>query len=112
MIVYKPADRISIDEVVALLRLLRDSMGDEVGSVANELLLAAKYRPMWLRVDSVWELQTRLTEEHPHNCICYCGVSDGIVAIGGFDGLAMSSVCHHFSVITRSWRRLPRHAHS
>ena len=96
MIKYNPADRISMNEVVARLQDV----------LAREVLLAVKDSSVWVRVHSIWEEKPSLPEEHLEN-ICYCGVSDGIVAIGGCSTCTVSSVCHHFSVITHSWRRLP-----
>ena len=34
-------------------------------------------------------------------------MTDGIIAAGGIVGANVNSLCHHFSVHTRSWRRLP-----
>ena len=102
MIVYKPADRISMNEVVARLSEIRDSLP------SDEVLLAVKGRSMWVRVGSVWEKQPDvLPEEHPDYCISFCAVPAGIVAIGGGAMANVSSMCHHFSVHTRRWSRLP-----
>ena len=107
MIVYKPKDRISMSEVVALLTVLRDSLSDKINPAAKEVLVAVNEGSVWVRVGSEWEKQPSLPKEHPGYYICYYGVSDGIVAIGGWDGNPVSSMCHHFSVITLTWRRLP-----
>ena len=102
MIVYNPADRISMNEVVARLSEIKDSLQPD------EVLLAVKERSVWVRVVSVWEEQPDvLPEEHPVYCISFCAVPDGIVAIGGWLMANVSSMCHHFSVHTRRWRRLP-----
>ena len=101
MIVYKPAERISMNEVVARLSEIRDSPSDEV-------LLAVKRRSVWVRMGSVWEKQPDvLPEEHPDWFMSFCAVPDGIVAIGGGLMANVSSMCHHFSVHTRRWSRLP-----
>ena len=107
MIVYKPDGRISMKEVVKLLTLLRDSISDEVDSVSNDVLLAVNARSVWVRVASGWEMQYDMPEEQPVEGTCFCGVPDGIVVIGGGDARTVSSVCHHFSVITHKWKRLP-----
>ena len=102
MIVYKPADRISMNEVVARLSEIKDSLQPD------NVLLAVKERSVWVRVGSVWEKQPDvLPEEHPVFDISFCTVPDGIVAIGGWFMTNVSSMCHHFSVHTRSWKRLP-----
>ena len=102
MIVYKPADRISMDEVVARLSEIRDSLP------SDEVLLAVEKRSVWVRVGSVWEKQPeRLPEEHPVFDISFCAVPDGIAAIGGGGFDNVSSMFHHFSVHTRRWSRLP-----
>ena len=98
MIVYKPADRISMNEVVARLSEIKDSLP----------LLAVKERSVWVRVGSVWEQQPdRLPVQHPDNSISFCAVPDGFVAIGGGFMAYVISMCHHFSVHTRRWSRLP-----
>ena len=115
MIAYKPAVRISMNEAVELLTSFRDSVANQVDSVAKKVdpvvkkvLLEMQCRSVWVRVGSAWEKQPNLPEEHPPLYICYCGVSDGIVAIGGGSGdSTVGSMCHYFSVITHSWRRLP-----
>ena len=102
MIVYKPADRISMNEVVARLSEIKDSLQPD------KVLLAVKERSVWVRVGSVWEKQPDvLPNEHPVSAISFCAVPDGIVAIGrGLPG-NISVMFHHFSVHTRRWRRLP-----
>ena len=101
MIVYKPADRISMTEVVMKLSEIRDFLE------SSEVLLAVKERSVWVRVGSEWEKQPDvLPEEHPATSICFCALSDGVVALGG-RGHNVSSMCHHFSMHTCSWTRLP-----
>ena len=74
----------------------------------DELLLAMQERSVWVRVGSVWEQQSEiLPKEHPENRICVCALSDGVAVVGGGWGDKVSSMCHHFSVRTRRWRRLP-----
>ena len=102
MIVYQPADRISMNEVVARLSEIRDSLP------SDEVLLAVKTRSVWVRVGSVWEKQADLLpEEHYRYEIYLCTLPDGICAVGGGSADNVSSMCHHFSVHTRRWRRLP-----
>ena len=102
MIVYQPAYRITMNEVVAKLSKIRDSLP------SDEVLLAVKERSVWVRVCSVWKKQSDvLPKEHPVDNICLCALPDGIVAVGGGWGDTVSSMCHHFSVRTRNWRRLP-----
>ena len=101
MIVYQPADRISMNEVVARLSEIRDALSPD------EVLLAVHARSVWVRVGSVWEEQPDpLPEEHPSYSICFCILLDGIIAVGGGWADTVSSMCHHFSVHTRRWRRL------
>ena len=102
MIVYKPADRISMNEVVARLSEIRDSLP------SDEVLLAVQTRSVWVRVGSVWEKQAELLpEEHPTLNRSFCTLPDGICAVGGWSAGNVISECHHFSVHTRSWRILP-----
>ena len=102
MIVYKPADRINMNEVVARLSEIRDSL------LSGAVLLAVNRRSVWVRVGSVWQQQPELLpEEHPDYHKSFCAVPDGIVAIGGVWRNNVSLMCHHFSVHTRSWKRLP-----
>ena len=103
MIVYKPSDRVGMKEVVEGLAVLRDS-------TSSEILVAVEERSLWVRVDSTWEQQADAPKEHPPFAICFCGVSDGLVALGGCTdvfGGSVSSMCHHFSVKNSSWKRLP-----
>ena len=89
MIVYKPADRISMNEVVARLSEIRDSLpsDDRLSEIrdslpSDEVLLAVDVRSVWVRVGTVREKQAdRLPAEHPDYCISFCAVPDGIVAI-------------------------------
>ena len=91
-----------MNEVVARLSEIRDSLPPD------EILLAVDERSVWVRVGSVWEKQAdRLPEEHPDYHICLCTLPDGIVAVGGGWRDNMSSMYHHFSVHTRTWKRLP-----
>ena len=102
MIVYQPAARISMNEVVARLSEIRDSLP------SDEVLLAVRERSVWVRVGSGWEKQADLLpEEHHRISICLCTLPDGICAVGGGSADNVSSMCHHFSVHTRRWRRLP-----
>ena len=102
MIVYKPADRISMNKVVARLSEIRDYFQQD------EVLVAVREKSVWVRVGSVWEQQPKLLpKEHPVSYISFCAVPDGNVAIGGGWGNDVSSMCHPFSVHTRRWRRLP-----
>ena len=102
MIVYKPADRISMNEVVARLSEIKDSLQPD------KVFLAVKERSVWVRVGSVWEQQPdQLPVEHPDDYISFCAVPDGIVVIAGGFMTNVSSMCHHFSVHTRRWSRLP-----
>ena len=101
MIVYEPADRLSMNKVVSRLSEIRDSLQPD------EVLLASKERSVWVRVGSEWEKQADLSKSHPDENICFCALPDGVVAVGGGYEDNVSSMCHHFSVYTRSWRRLP-----
>ena len=102
MIVYQPAARISMNEVVARLSEIRDSLP------SDEVLLAVRERSVWVRVGSVWTEQADLLpEEHSLLDICLCTLPDGICAVGGWSAGNDSPACHHFSVHTRTWKRLP-----
>ena len=102
MIVYQPAARISMNEVVARLSEIRDYLP------SDEVLLPVKGRSVWVRVGSVWEEQADLSpEEHSLLDICLCTLPDGICAVGGWRPDGVSSECCHFSVHTRTWKRLP-----
>ena len=102
MIVYQPAARISMNEVVARLSEIRDSLPPD------EILLAVKESSVWVRVGSVWEKQADLLPEElsPFH-VCFCTLPDGICALGGWWAGNVSSECYHFSVHTRTWKRLP-----
>lgn len=97
MIVYKPADRISMNEVVSRLSVIKDCL--------NESLWAMNEKSMWVRVGSAWKQLHDVPEVKLD--MCFCGVSDGFIAVGGEWLGIRSSMCHHFSVQTCSWKRLP-----
>ena len=102
MIAYQPADRISIREVIMRLSDMRDYL------LSGNILLAMKERSVWAKVGSEWKHQRDLLPERHHpNFICFCTLPDGIVAVGGEWRDNVSPMCHHFSVYTFSWRRLP-----
>ena len=103
MIALHQSDRPSIDEVVDKLSQLMDSPPDRILMVQSNT-----YTSVWIRENDEWQKISEVPEECPALHMCYCRVSDGIVAIGGlyFSGLASSSQCHHFSISTKLWRRM------
>ena len=139
MIQFRPADRINITEVVNELSALRVEAPTEVAGnkpgvrmslVVNELsalreataaLVAANNKKLWVMTKSInsqgvlvsseWEHQSDIATDHDLADICFCTMSDGIVALGGkcYSCAEPHSVrnCYHFSLSTRQWRSLP-----
>ena len=103
MIALHQSDRPSIDEVV-------DKLSHLMGSPTDRILMIQSYweRSVWLREDDEWQKISGVPDECPISDICFCRVSDGIVAMGGYHGVddPASAQCHHFSLSTRQWRRM------
>ena len=75
----------------------------------EETLLALDtYSPriIWLLRGTQWVKLSDLPDECPEFNVCVCGVSDGIVMFGGETDGVYTSLCYHFSVITKQWKRL------
>ena len=105
MIALHQSDRPSIDEVVDKLSQLMhmDSPPDRILMVES-----CVERAVWIREDDKWQKISGVPEECSVYRMCYCRVSDGIVAIGGLNilGPPSSTQCHHFSISTKLWRRM------
>ena len=103
MIALHQSDRPSIDEVVDKLSCLMDSPPDRILMVES-----CDYKSVWIRENDEWQKISDVPEECSGYFMCYCRVSDGIVAIGGASVLIgpRSAQCHHFSISSKLWRRM------
>ena len=101
MIALHQSDRPSIDEVVDKLSQLMDSPPDRI-------LMVESYSSVWIREDDKWQKISDVPKEWPGYWMCYCRVSDGIVAMGGRGWFLdpVKAQCHYFSLSTRQWRRM------
>ena len=73
----------------------------------HHLSLLAMQKSVLLENKSGWEHLSDMPTAHPYEQICFCTLSDGILAIGGIsrDNIP-SRLVHHFSLHTRNWLRL------
>ena len=113
MIKFRPADRMSITEVVNELLALREA-------TPRDAHLAVDDMELWVRTRSVnrqgmlvssWQRQSNIPTGLYLDSMCSCRVSDGIVCIGSTDLRESHNFIvrsfYHFSLLTYQWRRLP-----
>ena len=54
-----------------------------------------------------WEKLSNVPDDCAGIDVCVCGVSDGIIMLGGHTFKeGVKSCCYHFSVVTKQWKRL------
>jgi hypothetical protein len=89
--------------------------------VRCEQLLAVRVsgrdRGVWVHEGSEWERVSDMPSDCANYSVCLCRVRDGMVVCGGWDGSSATRHCHHFSRLTRQWRKVadmltPRYAAS
>ena len=87
-----------------------DNPNTEINPSTQETLLAVEKgdtRVIWLLVDTQWEKLGDVPVECARFGVCICGVSDGIIVLGGWQfEEGVKSCCYHFSVATKQWKRL------
>jgi hypothetical protein len=63
-------------------------------------------RGVWVHEGSEWERVSDVPSECAKRNVCLCRVHDGMVVCGGGGYYSVCSHCHHFSRLTRQWRKL------
>jgi hypothetical protein len=63
-------------------------------------------RGVWLHDGSEWERVSGVPDECDNDGVCLCRVTDGMIVCGGWTDRSLSGHCHHFSLLTRHWRKL------
>ena len=79
---------------------LSEAEGDKNGT-----LLATESYAVWILNGKDWIQQCTM----PDDCddVCFCSVSDGLAAIrGSKHGNRKDSLCYHYSLVTKSWKKL------
>ena len=88
----------------------KDNPKAEINRNTQETLMVVKTagtRVIWLLIGTQWEKLSDVPDECSKFGVCVCGVSDGIIMIGGCaPKQGVKSCCYHFSVVTKQWKRL------
>jgi hypothetical protein len=102
--------RLRMDHAERVLSDTKDVM-DQLSRlrVRCEQLLAVSVRRsdrgVWMHEGSEWERVSDVPSACAYYNVCLCRVRDGMVVCGGLDGCSVSRHCHHFSRLTRQWRK-------
>ena len=82
----------------------------KVGRDKNVLvaLEIEKHKALWIYRNKRWVKQCDVPTDFPEEDMCFCSVTDGIIAIGGdINYHYKSPVCYYYSVSEQCWQKLP-----
>ena len=81
------------------------------GGGSKDIMIAANVerynKGVWVFEGSQWVKQCDVPKELPSAEVFFCAVADGFIRMGGIIDLGQnSSVCYHYSLSERKWKRL------
>ena len=86
----------------------------EAGGSKKDILTAFCSRSdeeggVWVQEGSQWVKQYDLPEDFTGDGICFCAITDGLIAMGGKEhfGKHIRSMCYHCSMSQKRWKKLP-----
>ena len=86
----------------------------EAGGSKKDILTACCSRSdgkggIWVLEGSQWVKQCDWPEDFTGDGICFCAITDGLIAMGGKErfGKHIRSMCYHYSLSQKRWKKLP-----
>ena len=109
MICLESENRLRIQKVVEKLLKLQKHLHES--RVLAVMACSEKSLSVWeYRGTSGWKERCPLSKARTREAVCVCGVSDGLVVLGGTYGVWSSApaiaTCYHYSIAMKKWRKL------